>query len=109
MSDETNISKGKMAVSLIKEKSFNMISWEPVFSEIETKELTSLLYAIRNALSYANETKKLRGMVKAGFVFAVSDWNNKRKKINENILVVGDSVIKAANDYLKKNKIKVED
>ncbi len=109
MSNQSEIIKGKMAVSLIKEKSFNMISWEPVFSEIETNELSSLLYAIRNALSYANETKKLRGMVKAGFVFAVSDWNKKRKKINENILVVGDSSIKAANDYLKKNKIKVED
>lgn len=109
MNAETDQNKGKMAVGLIKEKSFNMISWEPVFREIETKELSSLLYAIRNALSYANETKKLKGMVKAGFVFAVSDWNKKRKKINEDILVVGDSSIKAANDYLKKNKIKVED
>ena len=109
MNDETDQSKGKMAVRLIKEKSFNMISWEPVFNEIETKELSSLLYAIRNALSYANETKKLRGMVNAGFVFAVSDWNKKRKKINEDILLVGDLAIKAANDHIKKNKIKVED
>ena len=100
--------KGRIAITLIKEKEFSMSAWESVLKDIETPKLTTLLFAVRNALGYATKTKILKGMVKSGFIFAISDWDKKDKTLDEDLKTTGDKIIKTANDYLKKNKIKVE-
>ena len=108
MNLETDMIKSKIAIGLIKEKEFSFSSWESVLKDIKTEKLATLLFAVRNALNYATETKTLKGMVKTGFVYAIAKWDEKDKTLNEDLKTAGDKIIKTANDYLKKNKIKVE-
>ncbi|NOR85193.1 hypothetical protein GQ473_03680 [archaeon] len=108
MNLETDLIKSKIAISLIKEKEFSMSSWESVLKDIKTLKLATLLFAVRNALNYATETKTLKGMVKTGFIYAIATWDEQDKTITEDLKIAGDKIIKTANDYLKKNKIKVE-
>ena len=108
MMHEKDIIKGRIALGLIKEGSFSIVSWTPVIDGIETQEFSCLLYSIRNALKYATETKTLKGMVKSGFVFAAGQWNNKKDEIDADVFDIGNKAIKAANEFLKKKKIKSE-
>ncbi|MFH1127016.1 MAG: hypothetical protein V1718_02805 [archaeon] len=93
---------------MIKEGNFQLISWEEIYDKIDEDHILNLLSAIRNALFYGVENKTIRGIVKAGFTHSIENWNNHRDKVDKDLIVIGDRAIKVANEFIKKNKIKVE-
>lgn len=108
MGNEIAFKFGKRGVRLIKEGNFQLDAWQDVYDKVDNARLLSLLSSVRNALSYGIENKVIRGIVKAGFVHCIEEWNNHRKEMDNDILVIGDRAVKVADDFIKKNKIKVE-
>lgn len=108
MTNENSFRLGKRGIRLLKEGILDMAAWEEIYDKIDNQMLLNLLSSLRNALSYGIENKVLRGIVKAGFTYSIENWNNGRDKTENDILIIGDRAIKVANEFLKKNKIKVE-
>ncbi len=108
MGNEIAFRLGKRAVRLIKEGNFELGAWEEIYDKVDNAELLSLVSSMRNALGYGVENKVIRGIVKAGYVHSVERWNECRGEMDSDILVIGDRAVKVADEFIKKNKIKVE-
>ena len=108
MGNEIAFRLGKRAVRLIKEGNFELGAWEEIYDKVDSAELLSLVSSMRNALGYGVENKVIRGIVKAGYVHSVEKWNECREDMDSDILVIGDRAVKVADEFIKKNRIKVE-
>lgn len=108
MGNDNSFRLGKRAVRLIKEGNFELGAWEEIYDKVDNAELLSLVSSMRNALGYGVENKVMRGIVKAGYVHSIERWSECREDMDSNILVIGDRAVKVADDFIKKNGIKVE-
>ena len=108
MGNEIAFRLGKRAVRLIKEGNFELGAWEEIYDKVNNTELLSLVSSMRNALGYGVENKAIRGIVKAGYVHSIERWNDCREDLDSDILVIGDRAIKVADEFIKRNRIKVE-
>ncbi|RLG12505.1 MAG: hypothetical protein DRN71_06035 [Candidatus Nanohalarchaeota archaeon] len=108
MGNEVSFRLGKRAVRLIKEGNFELGAWEEIYDKVDSAELLSLVSSMRNALGYGVRNKVIRGIVKAGYVHSVEMWNECRGEMDSDILVIGDRAVKVADEFIKKNRIKVE-
>ena len=108
MGNEIAFRLGKRAVRLIKEGNFELAAWEEIYDKIDNAELLNLVSSMRNCLSYGIESRVIRGIVKAGYVHSIERWNECRGDLDNDVLVIGDRAVKVADDFIKKNRIKVE-
>ena len=108
MSDEMSVQGARKAINFIIDGEFSLALWEGVYLDIDCEQLLSLLSSIRNALSYGVENKKIKGIVKHGFLYSMKSWDLSRDKISTNVAVAGDMAIAEANKFIKKRAITVE-
>ncbi len=108
MADENFPTLATRAVRLIKDENFSLEAWDSIIENTENETLMKLLASIRNALSYSKETEVIRGIVKSGYLNSLSKWEKARKKVPSKIAKAGDMVVKEAEVYIKKEKIRIE-
>ncbi|MCK4555498.1 MAG: hypothetical protein KAT83_02735 [Candidatus Aenigmarchaeota archaeon] len=108
MANENDAALAMRAAHLIKDENFSLEAWDSIIENTENKTLMKLLAAIRNALSYSKETRVIRGIVKFGYLNALSKWGIASRKVSPEIAKAGDNAAKEAEAYIKKEKIRIE-
>lgn len=107
MDKDKALTNGGRAARLIKEGNFSLELWGDII-ETESEPVSRLATALRNALAYGKDTGVIRGIVKSGYLKARSDWDSARKGMEREIAESGDKVIKEAEEFIRRMKIRVE-
>ena len=108
MANENFSALAARAARMIRDENFSFEVWDNIIENTENEALMKLLASIRNALSYSKETGVIRGIVKSGYLKSLSRWEKARKEVPLKTAKAGDLVVKEAEAYIKKEKIRIE-